>query len=38
MITWLNALDPFPDTTQAWGAATDAPGLLAGHEQPNDVG
>ncbi|MDI1260371.1 leucyl/phenylalanyl-tRNA--protein transferase [Aquabacterium sp.] len=29
MITWLNALDPFPDTVHAWGADTDAPGLLA---------
>ncbi|MBC7699936.1 leucyl/phenylalanyl-tRNA--protein transferase [Aquabacterium sp.] len=29
MITWLNALDPFPDTVNAWGADTDAPGLLA---------
>ncbi|RZL03343.1 MAG: leucyl/phenylalanyl-tRNA--protein transferase [Rubrivivax sp.] len=29
MITWLNALDSFPDTAQAWAAHSDAPGLLA---------
>lgn len=29
MITWLNALDPFPDTATAWAPGSDAPGLLA---------
>jgi len=29
MITWLNAFDTFPDTTKAWAADSDAPGLLA---------
>lgn len=29
MIEWLNEHDPFPDTSQALGPDTDAPGLLA---------
>ncbi|HRH18842.1 MAG TPA: leucyl/phenylalanyl-tRNA--protein transferase, partial [Aquabacterium sp.] len=29
MIEWLNEHDPFPETSQALGPDTDAPGLLA---------